>query len=107
MTIVNCTPHAVNIVSPTGETIATFPRGEIIPRLTQTTVTVGEMGGIPITETQFGETVGLPAPVEGTYLIVSRIVLSANMNRQDLLVPNGVVRDAAGNIIGCESLARN
>ena len=35
------------------------------------------------------------------------MVLEGNKTRQDLLVPNELVRDEQGNIIGCKSLARN
>lgn len=37
------------------------------------------------------------------YYIVSRMVANALPNRKDLLVPNELVRDDQGNIIGCRS----
>lgn len=104
--IINCTPHDVNIVNEAGGLI-TFPKSGVVPRLKQETQTVGNLNGIPVTETVFGETQELPAPIEGVFLIVSRLVMSANQGRQDLLVPNDVVRDESGNIIGCRSFARN
>lgn len=107
MTILNCTPHAINIVTPEGNPIVAFPKGEILPRLSQETVTVGEINGIPLTETSFGETVNLPEPKEDTFLIVSRLVKTANPDRKDLLVPNGIVRNEQGQIVGSTSLARN
>jgi hypothetical protein len=107
MTFINCTPHPITLVRENGEVIMTLPKGEVIPRLSQSTKQVDVVNGVSITETQFGETQDLPAPVEGTLLIVSRLVLSANPDRNDLVVPNELVRDADGNIIGCKSLARN
>ncbi len=107
MTIVNCTPHPVTVVNTDGTVLATFPKGEVIPRLTQSTEVVGEIAGIPVTQTVFGDTVDLPQPQANTFFIVSRLVLSANTNRTDLLVPNGLVRDESGNILGCESFACN
>lgn len=105
--IINMTPHAVTIVTKDGEVIKTFPKGEVVPRLSQSTQTVDEVMGIPITETKFGECMNLPDAMDGIYLIVSRLILAANSERTDLLVPNQVVRDGEGNIIGCSSLARN
>ena len=105
--LVNCTPHAINLVNEEGVEILVLPKGEVIPRLTQTTQVVGEVMGIPITETQFGQTTDLPEPQEGVFLVVSRLVLAANPNRTDLLVPNEMVRNEEGHIVGCKSLARN
>ena len=62
---------------------------------------------IPISSSSYGEVVDLPAPQVGVYYIVSRLVMSACPNRQDLLVPNDLVRDEAGRVIGCRSLANN
>lgn len=104
---VNCTPHPVTVINADGTVLATFPKGEVIPRLTQSTEVVGEIAGIPVTQTNFGATVDLPAPQAYTFLIVSSLVMTANPNRKDLLVPNGVVRDENGNILGCESFACN
>lgn len=61
--------------------------------------------GIRITESTFGEVYDLPEPVEGTFYIVSRMVLSACPHRNDLLVPNEIVRGADGKEKGCQSFA--
>ena len=106
MNIINCTPHPINLISQNGDEIS-LPKGEVVPRLTQSTKQVDTINGISITETTFGETQDLPDYQEGTVLIVSRMILEANKDRNDLLVPNELVRDVGGNIIGCKSLARN
>ena len=103
--IKNLTPHDVNIVEG-GKVIKTF-KSEGLVRCTQSTEIVGEVEGINITSTVFGDVEGLPAETEGTYYIVSRLVLNACRSRNDLLVPNELVRDDKGNIIGCQSLANN
>ena len=103
--IKNLTPHDVNIVKG-GKVIKTF-KPEGLVRCTQSTKVIGEVEGINITSTVFGDVEGLPAEVEGTYYIVSRLVLNACKSRNDLLVPNELVRDDKGNIIGCQSLANN
>lgn len=104
--IVNCTPHAITLFPENGDAFVIEKSG-LIARLSQTTKVVGEINGVNITETQFGENVDLPAPKEGVFIIVSRIVLAANPDRKDLLVPNELVRDENGQILGCKSLARN
>lgn len=106
MEIINCTPHNVNIVKK-GKIFRSFEKGQEVPRLSQKTKIVSELKGIPLTETSFGQCENLPEQKDSTYLIVSRMIKSAYPDRKDLLVPNGVVRDEQGNIIGCESLAIN
>ena len=103
MTIKNYTPHPVNIIGSNGTT--TIPSTGLI-RLQATTVADEPINGIPTSYTAFGEPEGLPPYEEGTYYIVSQIVKSALPERADLLVPAEVVRDEAGNIIGCRSLGR-
>ena len=81
-----------------------IPASGNVIRLAAETVNVGNHDGIPLTETIFGSPTGLPAQAPGTLLIVSQLVKSALPERTDLVVPAEVVRDAAGNIIGCKSL---
>ncbi len=107
MQIINCTPHPITIFGANNEVLLQLQKGENVPRLEQSNKTVRHIAGIPITETVFGKTTDMPEQKEGVFLIVSRLVLSANPDRSDLLVPNDMVRDSDGNIIGCKSLARN
>lgn len=106
--VVNCTPHDVNLVTENGN--ITFPRSGIIPRLTEqqqkiNSVTVNGIE-IDIMEKSFLEPEGLPEPKENTLFIVSALVAGAIKNRDDLVIPNDIIRDEAGNIIGCRSLAK-
>lgn len=108
MKLINLTPHAVNVIDDSGEEIACFPKClSPLPRLKQETVLLSEQDGIRITETQFGEIENLPEPKEGIRLIVSRLVIAACPDRNDLVVPNEVVRDNEGRIIGCKSFSIN
>lgn len=104
--VINCTPHSINLIAQDGS-ITTLPKGEVVPRLAQSTKKVDVINGVTITETQFGETQDLPDETPGTFLIVSRLILAANPKRKDLLVPNELVRNDEGHIVGCKSLARN
>lgn len=104
--IINLTPHIVTICREDGTLIQEF-ESQGLTRLTQKTIIIGEVNGIPITKTEFGEVEGLPKQKEGIMYIVSRLILTACTDRSDLLVPNELVRDDKGNIIGCKSLAIN
>jgi hypothetical protein len=113
--IINTTPHAVNIIDG-----PTFPNDGHTIRLTAKTVAaapivIGNTANpvtVPVTRSVFGEPVylvdGQPEPLPqmrpGVFYIVSQIVKSAMPSRFDFLVPAEVVRDEAGNIVGCKSL---
>src|ERR1700691_2444601 len=52
-----------------------------------------------------GKLTGLPPPVAGTRLVVSRVTALAARHRSDLVFPFGEVRDPAGQITGVRGLA--
>ena len=104
MTLVNLTPHPLNLVLDESTTIALAPSGTVA-RCAVTRSTVGEVNGIPVNRTSFGAVEGLPGPVPGTYYIVSALVAQAVPGRADVLITDDAVRDDAGRIIGCRALA--
>ena len=110
-TIVNLTPHAVNVINNDNSVAITIEASGNVARCSQTIDIVGSITlgpvAIPVSSSSYGEVVDLPAPQDNTYYIVSRLVMSACPDRQDLLVPNDLVRDEAGRVIGCRSLANN
>ena len=107
MTIVNATPHDVNIVDATGAPVRTYPKSNVSIRLAVATVDTEPLeDGTPTSVTQYGEAEGLPDFQEGTFYIVSQLVKNALPNRTDLLVPAQVLRNEAGQIVGCQSLGR-
>ena len=109
--IVNLTPHAVNIVGDNNSVITTIPASGDVARCSQTIDIVGSITtgsvSIPVSSSSYGEVIDLPDPKPGYYYIVSRLVMSACPARQDLLCPNDLVRNDAGQVIGCRSLANN
>lgn len=109
--IINLTPHAVNIVNNDGSVSVTIEASGNVARCSQSISIIGSVTinsvAIPISSSSYGEVVDLPDPQAGVYYIVSRLVMSACPNRQDLLVPNDLVRNDAGQVIGCRSLANN
>lgn len=104
MNIVNLTPHAIKFIIETGTT--TIQPSGIVARLSTKTVVTGEINGIPVTETVFGDIENLPAPETDTIYIVSSLIAGRCKDRNDIFIPNESVRDGQGNIIGCKSLGR-
>ena len=107
MLLKNYTPHNVVVIN---EATKIVIPSDGIARVTETkTITPSiDVDGV-IIETfisSFGEVENLLPQEEGVMLIVSAMVASAAKNRDDLLVPGELVRDAAGNIVGCRSLRR-
>lgn len=103
MKIKNFTPHPIHICNYAGE-VTRVLQPEGLVRLKTVTVPAGEIDGIPVTRTEFGQPEGLPEFKEGVFIVVSQLVKTALPSRSDLLVPAEVVRDENGNIVGCKSL---
>ena len=104
MTIVNCTPHAINIMDSEGKEILTLEPSGICPRCSVERKKVGNINGIPINKSVFGDVYDLPSPQPDTIYIVSRVVAEA-ARREDLYIVDDAVRDENGRIIGCRALA--
>lgn len=108
--LVNLTPHAIVIA--VGEHRMTVPPSGQVARVTQNptrSLGVQAMGPetgllVPIIAApEFGPVEGLPAPVVGTILIVSGLVLAHCGGRLDVFAPatgpaDGAIRDDAGRI---------
>lgn len=101
MEIVNLTPHPLNIHLPSGEVKTYEPTGEVA-RVKTSSRQGGEVDGCPLFVTEYGDVEGLPPPQEGVRFVVSRMIAAACPERTDLLVPSGLVRNEAGQIIGAK-----
>lgn len=104
VTILNATPHAVTLMNSENQVLRVFEPSGICPRCSVSRQVIGDINGIPVNKSIFGEVVGLPEYEEGTIYIVSRVVAEAS-RREDLYVVDDAVRDEAGRIIGCRALA--
>ena len=104
VTLINATPHPLNIVQRDGS-VLTLEASGICPRRESSELVEQAIGLIEITRQTLGHIEGLPDPVPGLYFIVSRLVASAT-EREDLLVPGPLVRDDQGRVIGCKGLSR-
>lgn len=99
----NFTPHEV--VVKYYEFDAHFP-SEGVARVDGVSKYIGDVAGVPVKVTEYGDVSGLPDPVEGVGLIVSRMVAAALPHRDDLFVPGGLVRDDEGKVVGCTHLEK-
>ena len=104
VTLLNATPHVLNIVQSDGS-VLTLEASGICPRCASSEIVDQAIGLIQVTRQTLGEVEGLPDPVPGLYFIVSRLVASAT-EREDLLVPGPLVRDDQGRVVGCKGLSR-
>lgn len=98
---VNMTPHVVNILSE-GEEKVISPSGLI--RLQEEITPLGVVGGVPIVKKVMGGSENLPPVISGVYYIVSLPVAQA-CRRPDFVVPDDLVRDGEGKILGCRRFA--
>jgi hypothetical protein len=98
--IINLTPHVVTVGG------KKYPASGQIARVSVMYEPRGQWDGVSLVAGTYGDIVGLPERLEPeTLYIVSSLVRSAAMGRiSGLASPAGLIRDTAGNIIGCESL---
>lgn len=118
MNIVNLTPHALNLMpaGPTGPVVTIPPSGLVarcaVDRVQVDTITIGgffTLSGdgvsVPVNQTRFGAVSDLPDPQPDTIYVVSALVAQAVPDRWDIFIPDDVVRDDQGRIIGARALA--
>ncbi len=119
-TIVNCTPHSIDLMEEVDDEWVnrlTIPSSGLLVRVA---TDVENVGGITCDEQEFdvrkrvfgdvtvtdidGNDVGLPVK-DDTFYVVSLIVAQALPEREDLLLVDGTIRDDGGRIIGCTGFA--
>lgn len=105
-TLLNLTPHTLNLVLPDGSIKAVAPSGTVA-RCASSSAPAGEFEGVPLNRTTFGQVEGLPEPQDGVLLVVSALVRQAVPHRADVASPGDLVRDADGNVVGCKGLTVN
>lgn len=101
MELINMTPHPVDIILD-DKTITIQSSGVI--RLEERIEHRGSINGIPIVFKSMCGWKDINHPQIGVAFIVSMMVAQAAM-REDFLVPDDLVRDENGRIIGCRRLA--
>lgn len=109
--IINLTPHEIGFCKD-GDTergydydvVKIIPPCGLVAWLTGENNWVGEVDGIPIFKAAYEKIEGLPEPRDGVVYVVSTLVKQQCRDRKDVLVPTNLIRDSAGNIIGCMAL---
>jgi len=95
----NLTPHAIHVRTERGD--YTFSPSGQVARVAVTQEVIGDVVGIPIVKSAFGEVEGLPEPQPDTMYIVSTIVAQAVSGRADVVAPDTgatAIRGADGRI---------
>lgn len=107
-TIVNLTPHPLNVAGFTIPASGTIARVSVTRRQTAS-LTLADGSSIPAFVPEFGQVTGLPPAQDGTIFIVSAMVRShpAVQPRIDVASPGQLLRDDAGQIVGCDGLDFN
>ena len=103
MKFVNLTPHVINIHGD-GDVCPVAPDGRVARVSTTSIEIAGGCGPFALVATVYGEVTGLPDPVVDTCFIVSSMVADRVLDRDDVVAPGELVRDAQGNPIGCKGL---
>jgi hypothetical protein len=109
VTVINLTPHDVNVYDDAGNIVATYPATGQSVRVETKTEKIGEINGVPVSTQTYGEITGLPDRKPNTVYLVSLVVRMAT-DRDDLLSPDtspqGAVRNENGQIIGTRGFVR-
>jgi len=103
-TLINTTPHPVHVLNRDGEVVLTIPAAPQPLRLEERVEALGDLAGVPLVKKTLAADISLPEPQDGVYYIVSLAVAQA-ARRPDLLVPDDLVRDDQGRILGCRRFA--
>ena len=108
MKIVNLTPHQLMVFDAAGESLlATIEPTAPAARCSTKSETAGQVNGLPLFTTSYGEVADLPEQQADTMLVVSLVVRQACPDRKDLASPGELLRDANGQPRGCKGLAVN
>lgn len=103
--IVNLTPHDIVVLAENGRDVLTTLKPDgTVARVAVTREPAGTVDGLPVYRTTYGAVTGLPAPTPGVCWLVSLLVRQAAPERADLLTPGELVRNTAGQPVGCKGL---
>lgn len=110
VSLVNLTAHPVVVFDSDGGVVLRIEPAGPVARIAQIIQAEGvlDVDGalVPVSKMAYAAEIELlPAPVEGTAYVVSRVLANA-VPRPDLFFPADEVRDAQGAIVGCRGLAQ-
>lgn len=104
MNIINLTPHAINIYAAQRLVRTVEPSGTVARVAVERQLVAVDEQGIEFYTTAYGEPVNLPEPQPDTIYIVSGLLRNAVLDRVDLWQPGELLRNEAGQPIGCIGL---
>lgn len=105
-TIVNLTPHEINVVCVDGSVKSFKPSGKVA-RVDSKSTLLRELDGIEYFQDVMGNVIDLPPEQPDTLFLVSMMVRLAFPNRKDLVSPGDLIRDVKGQPTGCKGLKIN
>lgn len=114
----NMTPHDITIIVD-GISVVFHSEGiiraaqhdeQVSEVVTDLVVGAGSAGFvIPVYKSSFGAPEGVPAVLDGIYIVSSlafQSLKAAGYDMSHFVVPSGTIRDESGKIIGCKGFAR-
>jgi|GEM_PF-924636 len=106
VSLYNLTQHYIRFYRPDGTALELPPSGKVA-RVASAPEILGEVEGVPVLYTTYGQALNLPDPQEGVVFIISRMVAEV-VKRADVVSPDtsprSAVRDGQGNLLGVKSL---
>jgi hypothetical protein len=102
--IYNTTPHVVRVVDEQGNILLEIPGAKQPLRLPEVVELDEYLGDIPVFIKHVVDGAA-PIPFLNTLYVVS-LPVAQIVRRGDFIVPHDLVRDDAGNVIGCRGFAR-
>jgi len=110
--LVNLTPHSITVLG--GDAPLVLAPSGSVARVATETRELRKLDGVSILVQTYGEITGLPAysPSDGCYVVSALVRLAdaadratrGDAPREDVLSPGELVRDAAGQPVGCRGL---
>lgn len=104
MNIVNLTPHALNIYDENRNLVLVVEPSGTVARVNVTRKLHRHLEGIPLYSTWYGDLLGLPEAEDNTICVVSAMVRAAVPHRHEVFAPGELLRNEAGQVIGCIGL---
>ncbi len=106
VSLYNLTQHYIRLYRPDGTALELAPSGKVA-RVASAPEIIGEVEGVPVLYTTYGQALNLPDPQEGVLYITSSMVAEV-VKRADVVSPDtsprSAVRDEHGKLLGVKSL---
>ena len=102
--IVNLTSHPINVLDEKFQVVKIIPPSGMVLRLPVKEEITGTICGVPVKKKEY-RLEELPKKKKDTLFVVSLPVAQLS-KRDDFIVPNDIIRDKDGKILGCQSFTK-